>query len=168
MEYISSDTNIWIDFSAIDCLELPFKLGYIYLMNQDAIDDELLTPPGLGDRLLSLGLVGAELTEEEFYLAVEYSSKHARLSKYDCAALAIAKIRRIVLMTGDGHLRKVATREGVEVMGTIGVLDQLIDNGLIDNSLCLSCLRKLKKENGKAVRLPNDELEKRIKKYEKK
>lgn len=45
MEYISSDTNIWIDFETIDRLELPFKLPYIYLMNQDAIKDEIRKPP---------------------------------------------------------------------------------------------------------------------------
>lgn len=55
MEYISSDTNIWIDFVTIDRLELPFKFPYIYLMNQDAIEDEIRKPPGLGEKLIQLG-----------------------------------------------------------------------------------------------------------------
>jgi hypothetical protein len=31
MEYISSDTNVWLDFMMIEQLELPFRLPYIYL-----------------------------------------------------------------------------------------------------------------------------------------
>lgn len=46
MEFISSDTNVWVDFSAIDRLALPFKLPYIYLMEEDAISNELLQPKG--------------------------------------------------------------------------------------------------------------------------
>ena len=44
MEFISSDTNIWIDFSLINKLHLPFKLPYVYLMDKDVIEDELLSP----------------------------------------------------------------------------------------------------------------------------
>lgn len=62
MEYISSDTNVWLDFETIGRLELPFKLPYIYLMNEDAVHDELLSPPELSENLLALGLVEAELT----------------------------------------------------------------------------------------------------------
>mgnify|MGYP003318986546 CR=1 FL=1 len=56
MEYISSDTNVWIDYMAIDKLELPFRLPLIYLMNIDAIEDELLSPEGMREKLLRLGL----------------------------------------------------------------------------------------------------------------
>lgn len=52
MEYISSDTNIWLDFAVIDRLDLPFRLPYVYLMDSDAIEDELLNPPDIGDRLV--------------------------------------------------------------------------------------------------------------------
>lgn len=91
MEYICSDTNIRIDFAVIDRLELPFRLPYVYLMNQVAAEDELLAPPGLGQRLVELGLQKVELTEEEFYLAEEYISRYKKISLYDAVALAIAK-----------------------------------------------------------------------------
>jgi len=32
MTYISSDTNIWIDFMTIEKLELPFRIPYTFLM----------------------------------------------------------------------------------------------------------------------------------------
>ena len=43
MKYISSDTNVWLDFATINRLEIPFKLPYTYIMNEDAITDELLS-----------------------------------------------------------------------------------------------------------------------------
>lgn len=51
MEYISSDTNVWLDFAAIHRLEIPFKLPYTYLMHEDAIENELLSPRELRERL---------------------------------------------------------------------------------------------------------------------
>lgn len=54
MEYVSSDTSVWIDFSIIRRTELPFRLPYTYIMNTDAIDDEVLSPVGLREELLGM------------------------------------------------------------------------------------------------------------------
>lgn len=40
MKYISSDTNVWIDFAAINALALLFRLDCVYFMSKDAIEDE--------------------------------------------------------------------------------------------------------------------------------
>ena len=162
MEYISSDTNVWLDFVTIDRLEFPFRLPYVYLMNNDAVADELLNPPDLGQRLVALGLQETELSEEEFFLAEEYMRTYRKLSMYDSVALAIAKVRGIILLTGDGPLRKAAAIENVSIMGTIGVLDQLYKRHLVKTNEYTYCLRELKKYNGGRVRLPETELEKRI------
>ena len=95
MDYISSDTNVWIDFSVIDRVSLPFRLPYTYIMNVDAIEDELLSPAGLKDALLQSGLVAVEMTIEEFELAEMFGNRYPRLSKYDRIALAIAVTRKI-------------------------------------------------------------------------
>lgn len=162
MEYISSDTNVWLDFMIIDRLEYPFRLPYVYLMNTDAIQDEMLSPPGLGEELKSLGLQETDLTEEEFFLASEYTERFRKLSVYDCVALAIAKVREIVLLTGDGPLRKAAKREDVQVMGTIGVIDKLYQENRIEKEEYIYCFRELLKYNGGKVRLPETELKIRL------
>lgn len=108
MEYISSDTSVWIDFSIIGRIELPFLLPYNYIMYSDAIEDELLSPSGLRDDLFRCGLKGVEITIEEFSLAEEYGKYYLKLSIYDRIALAIAKMRGIYLMTGDGALREAS------------------------------------------------------------
>lgn len=101
MEYISSDTNVWIDFATIQKMELPFKLPYTYIMSEDAIADELLSPPDLGQELISYGLKPVGITIEEFESAQLYGEKYIKLSIYDRIALAIAKNRNITLLTGN-------------------------------------------------------------------
>lgn len=61
MQFISSDTNVWVDFAIIGRLALPFKLPYVYLMDEEAINNELLQPEGLGKTLIELGLQAVEL-----------------------------------------------------------------------------------------------------------
>lgn len=162
MEYISSDTNVWLDFATINKLEIPFKLPYTYIMNEDAIANELLSPKGLTENLVELGLLSVELSEEEFYLAEKYSAKYSKPSLYDCVALAIAKVRGITLMTGDGALRRAAEHEEVAVIGTIGVLDQLYEGKYIAKEEYIYCLQSLLENNGQKVRLPEKELQKRV------
>ena len=153
---------MWIDFAIIDRLSLPFKLPYIYLMNEDAVSNELLQPEGLGEKLTGLGLQAVSMIEEEFYLAEKLIEKYRKPSSYDCIALAIAKCRKIVLLTGDGALRKAAIQEGVEVIGSIKVLDLLFENTLIDSSEYLYCLEEFKRHNGEKIRLPVVALQERI------
>lgn len=166
MEYISSDTNVWIDYMVIDKLELPFRLQLKYLMNIDAIEDELLSPEGMKENLLRLGLQPTELTEDEFYYGLKMAEAHPKLSEYDCSALAIAKCRGLVLMTGDAALRKAALSEGVSVMGTIGLLDMLYEYGKITSEEYRECMLLLIKVNGREVRLPMAELQNRLDKID--
>lgn len=135
-------------------------------MNEEAVEDELLTPPGLGKELVKLGLQKVELTEEEFYLAEEYIDQYKKIFIYDAVALAIAKVRDIKLLTGDGALRKVSAEEGVTVIGTLGILDQLYHEQLITVQEYLYCLNELLHHNGGKVRLPEEELKYRIKENE--
>ena len=100
MEYISSDTNVWLDFAEIERLNLPFLLPYVYLMNDETVEDELLSPPGLCSELLQLGLQKTELTEEEFYLVEVFSSKYIKPSVYDCFELAIDCIWKLLEKNG--------------------------------------------------------------------
>ena len=161
-EFISSDTNVWIDFHAIDAVELPFRLPCTYVMWSEAVNDEMKSPGGLKEKLLAAGLMPVEITAEEFWLADGYSDRYVGLSAYDAVALAIAKSRRIALMTGDRRLRHAADDEGVAVTGTIGILGRLLSAGLADIKEYRTCIASLLNVNGGIVRLPEDELHKRL------
>lgn len=162
MEFVSSDTNVWIDFMVIDRIKLPFMLPYTYIMYRESIESEILNPPGLCERLKQVGLLGVDMTVEEFSLANSWGSTYPKLSVPDRIALAIAKKRNIILLTGDLALRKAAEKEGVKLLGTIGVLDQLHDGDYISDDEYRYCLQELLKRNGEEVRLPAAELEKRL------
>lgn len=163
MQYISSDTNIWLDFVYISSIDLPFLLPYTYIMFKDAIEDEILTPKGIAKKLVRKGLVGVDISDEEWLLAIEYGTKYKRLSRYDRTALAIAKERKIKLFTGDKALRNAANKEGVTVIGTIGILDELVTQDHITKEIYKNCIEELIKQNGNKIRLPADELESRLK-----
>ncbi len=162
MQFISSDTSVWIDFSTIHKTELPFRLSYTYIMSKEAVEDELLSPPGLGAELISYGLIPIEITIEEFFRAQQYGTIYSRLSTYDRIALAVAKERKIVLLTGDGALRKAALHEGVPILGTLGILDQLWEDRKVTAEELKACLEQLKAHNGGTVRLPKADLERRL------
>ena len=164
MQYISSDTNVWIDFATIDRIEYPFRLPYTYLMFREAIEDEFLSPDT--KQAVSLGLVATELSYDEFLLADQYGSTYKKLSVYDRIALAIAKKRSITLLTGDAALRKAAQKENVKIIGTLGILDELLASKLIAESDYKYCLEELDRYNGGVIRLPKDEIIKRIQQIE--
>ena len=162
MTFISSDTNVWIDFATIDKLHFPFLLPYTFLISESALQDEFLAPPGLRGSLITSGLVPTELSEDEIFLTMQYA-KHLKLSTYDRMALAIVKSRNIPLLTGDKALRNATAMECVRVIGTLGILDQLYDKSYISDNEYQLALERLKAENGKAVRLPSSEVEKCLK-----
>ena len=165
MEYISSDTNVWIDFFSISALKVPFKLDYEYVMYYEAVEAEIAYPAGLKEELKQLGLHSVDITTEEFVYANEITALYPKLSAFDRIALAIAAKREIILLTGDASLRKAALKEGVDVIGTIGLLDKLLYEEKIDRHEYLKYLQKLSDINGGVVRLPHSELQERLDKY---
>lgn len=160
--YISSDTNIWIDFKTINAIELPFKLHNHYVMSNDAIQDELLSPHELKDELLGLGLIPIELNDSELLLVYQYVFKYTRLSAYDTFAMAIAKNRNYILLTGDGNVRKAAIAEGVVVKGTLWIFDELFNKGYLTKAEYFQYLKEIQKHNKRQIRLPSVEIQKRI------
>lgn len=164
-QYISSDTNIWIDFAVIEGIDIPFRLDCVYLMYYESFDEEILSPEWAKSKLLELGLKCIDIEFTEYMLAGELIEKykHKHLSKEDCIALAIAKTRNITLLTGDKHLREAAIAEKVQIIGTIGILDWVLNEKQISVAEYVHCLKILR--DNPARRLPRRELDSRILKY---
>ncbi len=73
-----------------------------------------------------------ELTEEEQSLIRNLRITHEEFEEgADASLLAVAKERNLVLITDDEYLKKVAEQEGVEVVGTVEILEKAIKRGLI-------------------------------------
>ena len=154
---LSSDTNIWVDFQTINALNLPFYLSHDFYMSNEAVIDEMLSP--VGKDTLKYGLEPVHITDDEFFYAMELMRKYSKLSKYDSIALSMAKHRGDNLLTGDGRLRKAAYDEGVEVKGTLWVLDEMLSENVIDDVEYLGYLEEIEKYNGRQIRLPAKEIE---------
>ena len=127
--FISSDTNVWIDFYEIGHIDHPFRLDFMYYISRDTFQAEFIKSESMRTNLLRLGLQLADVMNEEFTQAISLQERYRELSLYDTFALSIAKTRGWTLLTGDMPLRKAAIKEGVEVHGTICVYDQLKAQG---------------------------------------
>jgi len=51
------------------------------------------------------------------------------------------------------------------VIGTIGIMDRLLERELVSEAEYLECLQRLKQQKGGSVRLPSAELEARLEKH---
>lgn len=163
--YISSDTNVWVDFQIVGAIKLPFLLSHKFYISDETLQDELLTPSGIDKTLVEYGLIALELTEQEFYFAYEIIVKHPQLSRYDALALSIAKTRGFVLLTGDRRLRTAASEAGVQVRGTIWVFDELLRENVLSEREYVEFMKELLKNNNSEIRLPSSEIETRIARY---
>lgn len=160
---ISSDTNIWIDFFEINHPDHPFLLGHKYYLSSAAYDDELIPSDEKRRVLEEYGLLMTDLSDEEMDQAMEYAAKYKKLSRYDTFALAIAKCRSWILLTGDKPLRNAAMNENVEYHGLIWVYDELRRLEKISTEGYAEALQALmiSVHEGHS-RLPVDELVKRL------
>ena len=82
----------------------------------------------------------------------------------DCTVWYYAKQNNYTLLTGDRKLRNASLIDGVEVHGILYVIDQLVEEGILAKRIAISKLKQLQKSN---PRLPQDEIEKRLKLWKK-
>lgn len=160
--FISSDTNIWIDFFEVNHLDHPFRLENEYYISQRAYKDEMLKSEEMREALLLQGLKLTEIDDDEFSLAMSFREKYHALTTYDAFALSIAKTRKWILLTGDRPLRNAAEKESVECHGVIWIYDELKSAEKISSEEYRSAICDLidAVQNGQC-RLPLDELRKR-------
>lgn len=128
MALIISDANILIDFECADLTLRLFQLDLDLAVPDLLYHDELSTHhgdlPALGLQLYELS---PELISQTFALRAQYSGP----STYDLFALVLALDRECSLLTGDKQLRSLARKEGVEVFGTLWLMEQLFEARLI-------------------------------------
>jgi len=166
MRLLISDSNILIDMQSSDLLSTLFKLPI-----QFAIPDILYYEEIEQDspELKQLGLKVMEVNGEFIAYALSLPAKYnhtlpakngSKPTHNDYIALALAKQEACTLATGDTNLRLVAAKEGVEVMGTIGILCAFVEYRLLTVNAALQALERMKAAKR---RLPWNEAEKRLK-----
>jgi hypothetical protein len=160
-----SDANILIDMEAGVLFgvlfRLPMEFGIPDLLYYEEIEPG---SPGLADSGLKIMEVDPHFVNYAQNLSIQYSktlnaSRGAKPSHNDYLALALAKQESCTLLTGDANLRHIAQQERVPIMGTIGLLVAMVENGLLSVDGARSALDRMRQAGR---RLPWDEAEKRL------
>lgn len=152
-----NDTNIWIDLKFVDLIDEVFKLPYDIGVPNILFEDELREVDG--EILLKNNINILKMTDEEVRETYLMSNDTNQVSFNDLTTLVVAHKRNCILVTGDGNLRRIATKKNVELRGSIWILDQLIDNNIISKEKGIDICNKLISSKR---RLPKAELERRI------
>lgn len=120
-----SDANIIIDMNAGGLLRPMFRFDATFAVPDALFEEELSTGH---PELLRLGLKLLELREETVVYADRLVEKYRGLgaSTNDLLALALAWQEKCPLLTGDGRLRIAATTEGIDMHGTLWLVEQMV------------------------------------------
>lgn len=128
MALIISDANILIDFECAGLTPRLFQLDLDLAVPDLLYHDELSAHHG---DLPALGLQLLELSPELIQQASGYRSRYPGPSIYDLFALVLSLDRECALLTGDKRLRELAEMKGVDVFGTLWLMERLFEQHLV-------------------------------------
>src|SRR5690606_21803002 len=157
MLLLISDANILNDLEDGGIIALLFRLPW-KISTPDVLFAEEMAAQHPDLPLLGLAL--GELGEEAMGHVQRLSQTYPGPSRYDCMALALAIQEACPLLSGDRALRQAAEREGVEVHGTVWVVEPMLAQGLLDAD---AARRAFTAMANAARRLPWAEAERMIK-----
>jgi predicted nucleic acid-binding protein len=123
-----SDMSVLIDLERAGLLDAVFGLPHGFAVPDVLYDHEMRGE--WGERLLAMGLRVEEVSADGVGKALGYRQRRASLSVPDSFALALAKERAWILLTGDNQLRELAGGEDVECHGVLWMLDIMEEAGM--------------------------------------
>lgn len=167
MKIVINDANILIDLAKLELIEIFSKINFDLHTTDfviEELNDEQHKPVS---KLVKNGKLKVIETEDalDFQGIVDILENSSGLSFEDCSVWYYSKKLTGALLTGDGKLRKQATKGGIEVRGIIFIFDELIKQGLISFTIAIDKIENLSKLNN---RLPKKEIEKRIENWKNK
>lgn len=127
MLLLISDANVLIDMEAgeitQECFSLPYRFGIPDLLYEEEIKPDSPSFEAIGLEPMTVSSVSVE------YAMGLGDRPGAQPGMNDRLALALSKEKKCPLLTGDRQLRTLAAQEGVEVKGTLWILEELIRSG---------------------------------------
>lgn len=167
MDIVVSDTNILVDLYTIKLLRemcrLPIRVHTVDFVINELTEGEQREEV---DRMVDDGMITVKhFTGKEMGELIEtYETCGGNLSIADCAVWDYARENGYRLLTCDRQLKNKAMESGVKVNGILYIFDELVLNGILEMREAAKKLEALRKKNN---RLPHDEVEMRIGKWEK-
>lgn len=161
MNVLLPDTSVLVDLERGEILETIFRLPFDFAVPSLLYQMELKDYGG--EALINLGLRLEVLDNEEVALAQSYWLERRSLSVPDSWALALAKSRSWVLLSGDKKLVELAKEEEVAVHGVLWLFDRMHEEGVANGNKLGTSLRVIAAHP--RCRLPKAEIEKRLQIY---
>ena len=160
MQLYISDANIFIDLDVGGLLremfDLPFTFAVPDILYIEELEEQHADLPGYGLQI-------KKLSSESIEYAVTLRARYKGPSDNDFFAFVLAKQEDCPLITGDAQLRKVALDEKVELRGTLWIVEQMIEKGLLTCDAAREAFDIMK---SKGRRLPWKEAETMVKRME--
>jgi predicted nucleic acid-binding protein len=154
------DSSVYVDLNWARVIPALVRLPFD-LMMVDLVREEMVRPNGVVEarEIRDETLSGKQVSEI-------YEMKQQRwtsgLSLNDLASFVLARDLRCVLLANDQNLRRFAGRLGVEVHGSLWILDQLIAHDLLSTTDAAEALKTMLAHG---ARFPSGECERRLKEW---
>ncbi len=167
MKLIITDTNIFFDIIGIGALPEFFSLDYEICSTEFVIHEILHSDQ---KQAIDIFIRAKEIkvfsfTSEEIDEILSFNTTKSFKGITDKSVLWKSFKQSCPLLTGDRKLRKETEELGIEVHGSIWVIDTLVKKGLIAREKGIELLNKLKRLN---TSLPVKEIDKLIRQYKNK
>ena len=134
------DASVLIDLEKGGLFSVAVRLVAEWLMPDLIAEEFLAAPASLG---LPAGMFSLELCPEQVAEASAVRAQHRSLSLQDASALALARSLGAMLLAGDGPLRRIAGEAGLNVHGTLWVLDELVARCIVNGSRAADALEAM-------------------------
>jgi predicted nucleic acid-binding protein len=125
---VSFDANVVADFELTGNTHILEQVLKGRMLISDFVQDELRR----ANINFSPARVIALTTEEQLELLEELRQGHPGLGLGELGAITVARVRTAVLASNDGQARKAAIEVGVQVSGSLGILEHGVSTGHIE------------------------------------
>lgn len=163
MKVYVKDANLIFDLFHGGVLDAWFALGY-ETITTSLVLVEISNPEQR--KQIEVYLSGDHLRIEdasaEDWQEITDLAQQWKVSVPDASVAVLARKSQACLLTGDGRLRKKSMEAGMEVRGTLWVLDHLLEEGRITVGAARAALQAI---HHSGTFLPQEEVENRLNKW---
>jgi predicted nucleic acid-binding protein len=97
-------------------------------------------------------------SDGDFQTVIDISAENSALSVADSSVLELAVRKNGTILSSDGSLRKISTRNGITVRGILWIIEELCNQEIITASTAMQALTKYTEINFRPA--PKHEIEK--------
>lgn len=163
MKVYVKDANLIFDLFHGGVLDAWFALGY-ETITTPLVLAEIRNPEQRTqiDAYLGRGHLRVEDTAPDSWEEIIALAQLWKVSVPDASVAVLARNSKSCLLTGDGRLRNKSAEAGLEVRGTLWVLDHLLERGRITQGAAHAALTAIHQSG---TFLPQEEVENRLNKW---